>query len=81
MAIATDPFQCAMLYSFSRKNFSTQFYFLPAIDDSIISLSEMNPKVDMSAAFVNDFVPLSERENYKERIKASRGGRIKATKE
>jgi vancomycin permeability regulator SanA len=77
MAIATDPFQCAMLYNFSKKNFSTKFYFLPAIDDSILALSSANPTVDVSSAFVKDFIPLPERENYQQRIKASRGGRIK----
>lgn len=77
IAIATDPFQCAMLYRFSKKNFETAFYFLPIIEDSINSLSYLNPDIDTSTAYTQDFVPISQRENYRQRIKASRGSKIK----
>ena len=80
MAIATDPFQCALLYKFSRKNFNTPFYFLPIIEDSICNLSYLSPDIDTTIAYVSGFVPISQKENYRQRIHASRGGKVKTTK-
>jgi len=35
IAIATDPFQCAMLHKYAKKNFKETIYFIPIIYDSI----------------------------------------------
>lgn len=77
MAIATDPFQCAMLHRFTKKTVAP-LYFLPVVYDSIQWMEYMNPKVDLQSCYVENFVSLNERENYRQRIKASRGGRVKA---
>ncbi len=80
-AIATDPFQCGLLYNFSRKKFETEFYFLPIIYDSIRPIYHLNPDVDMTSAYIDHFVPLGERESYGQRIKASRGKKIQFKEE
>jgi vancomycin permeability regulator SanA len=77
IAVATDPFQCAMLFSFSRKNFEKPIHFLPIIYDSIAHLASLNPEIDVTTAYVSDFTPLPEREDYRQRIKASRGSKVK----
>jgi vancomycin permeability regulator SanA len=77
IAIATDPFQCSMLYSFSKKHFDTRFYFLPVIYDSIASFSGMNPLADTRAAHVDNFVSIKDRMNTANRFKGTLGKGIK----
>src|SRR3569833_1229505 len=43
MAVATDPFQCYMLYKFSKKHFNTRFQILPIIYDSIQAYTNLEP--------------------------------------
>jgi len=77
IAVATDPFQCYMLYTFSKKHFNTHFYFLPIIYDSIAHYTGLDPVIDASSACVKDFVPIDKRMNYKERLHGSMGKNIK----
>ena len=77
MAVATDPFQCYMLYKFSRKHFATKFHFLPVIYDSIVAYNGLNPTVDTKPAYINNFIPLDKRMKYSERLKGTRGKGIK----
>ncbi|MGN6568922.1 MAG: YdcF family protein [Flavipsychrobacter sp.] len=77
IAVATDPFQCYMLYRFSHKHFKKHIYFLPVIYDSIRTLANLNPEVDASPAFVPQFISLDERLSYSQRLKGTRGKNIK----
>jgi hypothetical protein len=77
LAVATDPFQCYMLYKFSKKHFNTRFYFLPVIYDSIAAYDYLDPVVDTKPAYIKDFVPLDQRMKYSERFKGTMGKGIK----
>jgi len=77
IAIATDPFQCYMLYKFSKKHFKTEFFFLPIIYDSISAYTSLDPVVDTKPAYVDSFVPIDTRMNYTERMKGTMGKGIK----
>ena len=77
IGVATDPFQCSMLYKFSKKHFNTKFYFLPIIYDSIESYTALDPAVDARSAYINDFIPLDQRLNYTDRLKGTMGKGIK----
>jgi hypothetical protein len=77
IAVATDAFQCYMLYKFSKKHFHTKFTFLPIIYDSIRRYAYMEPQVDTKPALVENFIPIDSRMNYKERLKGTMGKVIK----
>jgi len=77
VGIATDPFQCAMLYRFSKKHFTAHFYFLPVVYRYIEPMLSVNPEIEISTAYVEGFVPLTVRKNFRQRMRASRGSRIK----
>ena len=77
IAIATDPFQCYMLYNFSKKHFNSKFYFLPVIYDSIVRYNLPDPIVDTRTAHVDSFISIENRLNYKDRFKGTMGKGIK----
>jgi hypothetical protein len=77
IVVATDPFQCAILYKFAKKNFREKITFLPIIYDSIASRCNFNCDIDTTLTRKSNFIPIAERENYKERLRGTRGKKIK----
>jgi hypothetical protein len=81
IALATDPFQCAMLDKFSRKNFDEKIYFFPGVFDSIQrEYSEIQMEFDTTKFVASGFIPIDERQNYGDRLKGTRGKNIKSKK-
>lgn len=76
IAVATDPFQCAMLHKFSKKNFSEPIMLLPIVYDSIASRMNIELSIDTNITKQLNFIPLEERQSYKERLKGTRGKQI-----
>jgi uncharacterized SAM-binding protein YcdF (DUF218 family) len=76
IALATDPFQCAMLHRFARKNFRNKIFFIPVIYDSISDRTGIKIEIDSSACRRSGFVCLQDRENYRKRLKGTRGKNI-----
>jgi uncharacterized SAM-binding protein YcdF (DUF218 family) len=77
IAVATDPFQCAMLHKFARKNFEEEIYFLPVIYDSIKARTNVEVRIDTTRTKKKNFKSLEERQGYKERLKGTRGKEIR----
>lgn len=77
IAVATDPFQCAMLHKFAKKNFEEEIYFLPVIYDSIINRTNVEVRIDTTLTKKKNFRSLEERQGYKERLKGTRGKGIR----
>lgn len=77
VALASDPFQCGMLYKFARKKMDTKVYFLPVIFDSIQSAFNVNVVLDTMLNVKPGFIPLAERQSQTERLKGTRGKKIK----
>lgn len=77
VALASDPFQCGMLYKFARKKMDTKIYFLPVIFDSIQSAFNVNVILDTMQNVKPGFIPLEERQSQKDRLKGTRGKNIK----
>src|SRR6266850_3366391 len=75
IALATDPFQSRTLESFIKK-------YCPEMKSVPVVLSVLNPgdktlpKIDARGAYVKDFVPLSKREGFWERLRGTRGKRV-----
>ncbi len=77
IAIATDPFQCAMLHKYAKKNFKETIYFIPIIYDSIKPKMGMNLVIDTMLTIRKNFIPIEERLDYKDRLKGTAGKNIK----
>ncbi len=77
IAVATDPFQCAMLHKFAKKNFEEEIYFLPVIYDSIKARTGIEVYIDTALTRKRNFRSLEERQGYKDRMKGTRGKQIK----
>lgn len=77
VALASDPFQCGMLYKFARKKMDTKIHFLPVIFDSIQNSFNVNVILDTTLNIKRSFVPLEERQSQKDRLKGTRGKNIK----
>ncbi len=76
VALATDPFQSAMLQSFTVTRMSTPIFHMPYILDSVKKYSSLNPTIDPTSARKNDFVSITEVETPFQRIKGTMGGDI-----
>lgn len=77
-AVATDPFQCAMLYKFSRKKIKDKVHFLPVVFDSIANSFNVNPEIDTTKNIAINFVPIEQRQDMKKRMSGTRGKNIPA---
>jgi hypothetical protein len=77
VALASDPFQCAMLYKFARKKIDRKIYFLPVIFDSIKNAFGVTIDADTNLFCKPGFISLEERESRGERLKGTRGKKIK----
>jgi uncharacterized SAM-binding protein YcdF (DUF218 family) len=77
IAIATDPFQCIMLKKYAKKHFKEPIYFFPVIYDSIRSRMIIQLEIDSLITQKRNFIPLENRQDYKERLSGTRGKHIK----
>ena len=75
IAVATDQFQAKMLKSFTKKIVDRNAGIIPFVVDTLAALQPLmtDPKIDYQKAFVNDFTPLPERENFRQRFRGTRG--------
>ena len=77
IAVATDPFQCAMLHKFVKKHFKDEtIYFLPIVYDSIKARTPIEVTIDTNLTKKKNFRSLEERQGYKDRMKGTRGKKI-----
>ena len=78
IALATDPFQSKMLKRFVKSKISKDVGFIPFVFDTLktIDTLQTNPVVDFSSAYVEHFVPLTERENFFKRFRGTMGKRL-----
>jgi len=81
IALATDQFQAKMLKRFTKKIVSPDIGIIPFVADTLESLEPLmiDPGIDFQKAFVNNFTPLTERENFRERFRGTRGLDIDTT--
>jgi uncharacterized SAM-binding protein YcdF (DUF218 family) len=73
IAVATDPFQSVTLNSFAWDR-SIPVDFIPIVNDSLNTMkTDSSLHVDPLSAFVGDFIPLPQRENFLKRILGTMG--------
>ena len=75
VALASDPFQTRLLYSFARKH-TKDLQFLPAIFDTMKTLSHDEPKINYDSLFIKNFKSLPDRESHWQRFRGTMGKHI-----
>ena len=76
IALATDPFQAGMLRSFIRR-YCPGMKSVPIIFDSLDIDKKSLPKIDPSSAFIKDFVSITKRETFWQRMRGTIGTKVK----
>jgi vancomycin permeability regulator SanA len=81
IALASDQFQTKMLKRFTRIKVSKEVGLIPIVSDTLepITSRMTDPEIDLQKAFVKDFRPLPERENFFKRLLGTRGLDIDTT--
>jgi uncharacterized SAM-binding protein YcdF (DUF218 family) len=76
IALSTDPFQAGLLRSFIRK-YTPGVTSIPIVFDRLDLEGKTLPMIDYSAAYVPDFVSITKREGFWERMRGTMGSRVK----
>jgi hypothetical protein len=76
IALASDPFQAGLLRSFIRK-YCPEMKAIPIMFD-VIEMDELKlPKINASAAYVDNFTPITKRETFWQRMRGTMGKKVK----
>ncbi len=76
IALATDPFQSFMLRGFTRKRFGSPIYHIPFIVDSLSAYNGLNPVINPSAARVENWSSIKEKQSFSTRLNGTLGRSI-----
>ncbi|UTW63848.1 YdcF family protein [bacterium SCSIO 12741] len=76
VALATDPYQGAMMFKHNRK-FDLNIPYIPLLYDSLFTMEFEEVKIDYQKAYVDSFVKLNERLSPIDQYKNSMGRRVK----
>jgi uncharacterized SAM-binding protein YcdF (DUF218 family) len=76
IALATDPFQSRLLGSFIRR-YCPEVKSIPIVFDRLDLEGKVLPAIDTTAAYARDFVSITEREGFWQRVRGTMGKRIK----
>ena len=60
LALATDPFQSALLQGFTNTRMGTPIYHLPFVMDSVKKYNSLNPKIESEKAKSDNFTSIVE---------------------
>jgi uncharacterized SAM-binding protein YcdF (DUF218 family) len=79
IALATDPFQSAMLKSFMRK-YTPGVDMIPVVYEMLDVQGKELPVIDTIPAYKKDFVSIKKREGFFKRFRGTMGKRVKEEK-
>jgi uncharacterized SAM-binding protein YcdF (DUF218 family) len=75
IALATDPFQSAMLRNFVKKH-TPGVEIIPIVYDKMDVKDKELPVIDTTSAFKNNFVSIKKREGFLKRVRGTFGKRV-----
>ncbi len=75
VALASDPFQTKMLKKFIRKIVSQDIDLIPIVFDTLKAMEHemIDPVIEFYPLYVEEFIPLTERESFRMRFRGTRG--------
>jgi uncharacterized SAM-binding protein YcdF (DUF218 family) len=76
IALATDPFQSGMLRSFTKR-YCPGVKSVPVVYDVLKLEGKALPAINLTTAYVKDFVSITKREGFWQRFRGTMGRRIK----
>jgi len=76
IALATDPYQAGLLRSFT-KEYCPGVKAIPIIFGTMDIGNKKLPTIDTTSAFIKDFISITVRQGFWERLSGTRGKRIK----
>ncbi|QEC69966.1 YdcF family protein [Panacibacter ginsenosidivorans] len=78
IALASDPFQTKMLTQFTATKVSPDVAFLPIVFDTLKAMEPQmtDPPIDYQKAYNKDFVALTKRESFWERLQGTMGTKL-----
>ncbi len=76
VALSSDPFQSKVLEKYAYK-YDLPVDFLPVVFPILDSIPKINPDIDESKAFVENFISIEERESFLKRFAGTRGKNIR----
>ncbi|MDW7693833.1 YdcF family protein [Flammeovirgaceae bacterium SG7u.111] len=76
IALATDPFQSAMVKKFVKKH-KLDIAYLPVVFDTLKEIEQINPPIDPAPAFIKNFISLPDREGFWKRFRGTLGKNVK----
>jgi uncharacterized SAM-binding protein YcdF (DUF218 family) len=76
IGLASDPFQCSMLYRFTRKRFKTKIYHVPVVFDTVQKLDHKDPVINVELARKDNFVSIVDKQSRRYRWRGTRGKNI-----
>lgn len=76
LGLATDPFQAALLYRFTKKRFRTRITPIPIVFDTIRTLNGAHPSINAESARVNNWKSIVETQSPRFRRRGTRGKNI-----
>jgi uncharacterized SAM-binding protein YcdF (DUF218 family) len=76
IGLATDPYQAGMLRNFTKK-YCPDIKPIPIIFGTMEIGNKTLPKIDSTAAYVENFVSITKRESFWQRLRGTRGKRVK----
>ena len=81
IALATDPFQAKMLSQFTHTKVSPDVAIVPIVFDTLKAMEPqmIDPPIDYKKAYNKDFVPLTKRESFWERLQGTIGNKLDTT--
>lgn len=76
LALATDPFQSALLNTYTKKRFRSPVPHLPIHFETLKTLDQSTPEIDPEIAFKPTFVSIVEQERFFKRLKGTMGKQV-----
>jgi len=78
VALATDPFQSKQLERFTRLRVSPDVAIIPMVYDTLrlAMMNSVDPDIDIKKAYVENFIPLTQRQSAWQRLRGTRGLKI-----
>jgi len=80
IALATDPFQTAMLSSFAKRK-NIEIDYLPVVLDTLRTIEKINLKINLNSTRMPNFISITERESFWKRWMGTMGRNIKEVEE
>lgn len=81
IAVASDPFQSALLMGFTKRRFEQPIDHIPFVIDTLAGIDDVYPKIIPDSAKIADFKSIIETQSKWYRFRGTRGKNIKFEKE